>query len=288
MTLTEARKAVTNAEHAAQASARMLKTAGNSDATLSKSMAAAQQTLMVAKGALANATEALQDSHLAEKSASKKYKMAQAGEQSLRKTSEATLTSYLHQGRAERALSLITDAETAKEQIAADALKDIESAEEAQRQKEGKDVATLESTPVAETGGTGGTGATGSMSATAIELKQHLLKQAIKAKMLAAEKDAPITVETMDGHNIAATGAQAVDKTNVELKKQRLLKAAKAMKEADEAIAGPRADDDKSDEELAAMKEAELKTAEMVEAADKETNMTKATLDSYSSTSHFI
>ena len=60
------------------------------------------------------------------------------------------------------------------------------------------------------------------------------------------------------------------------------------MKEADEAIAGPRADDDKSDEELAAMKEAELKTAEMVEAADKETNMTKATLDSYSSTSHFI
>ena len=278
VTLSESRKAVTNAEHAAQATARMVKTAGNSDSALSKSMAAAQHTLMTAQGALANATEALEDSHLAAKSASKKYKMAQAGEQSLRKTSEATLMSYLHQGRAERALSLVTDAETAKEQIAADALKDLDAAEEAQRQKEGKDVVTQESMPVAETGGTGSTGATGSMSATAIELKQHLLKQAIKTKMLAAEKDAPVTVETLDGHDIAASGAEAVDKTSVELKKQRLLKAAKAMKEADEAIAGPRADDDKSDEELAAMKEAELKTAEMVEAADKETNMTKATL----------
>ena len=47
------------------------------------------------------------------------------------------------------------------------------------------------------------------------------------------------------------------------------MKAAKAAKLAQEAIDGPRADNDKSDEELAAEKEAEKKAAKIVEETEQ-------------------
>ena len=89
--------------------------------------------------------------------------------------------------------------------------------------------------------------------------------------MLEAAANETVVEETVDGVNKSSTGgsAEAAHQASLALKKQRLMKAAKAAKLAQEAIDGPRADNDKSDEELAAEKEAEKKAAKIVEETEQ-------------------
>jgi len=217
---------------------------------------------------------------LAVKASSTKYHMAAAAEQAVRKAAEKTLSDYVHQQRGGRALEMVMTQEQTALDVQHDEESDAEKEAEARREAasgatgvDGSVEATGNSAPsldVASITGAAASGMTGN-SATAIEARQVMAKAKAKKKMLEAAANETIAEETVEGVNKSSTGgsAEAAHKASLALKKQRLMKAAKAAKLAQEAIDGPRADNEKSDEELAAEKEAEKKAAKIVEETER-------------------
>merc|ERR1711968_138976 len=269
------------AEADLKSAVKLLKVANvTDDKNLTKNVEVARSRVRSLYGSIANATEDVEDLKLAVKASSSKYHMAAAAEKAVRKTAEKTLSDYVHQQRGGRALEMVmTQEQTAldvQHDEESDAEKEAESRREAASGATGVDggvEATGNSAPsldVASITGAAASGTTGN-SATAIEARQVMAKAKAKKKMLEAAANETVVEETVDGVNKSSTGgsAEAAHQASLALKKQRLMKAAKAAKLAQEAIDGPRADNDKSDEELAAEKEAEKKAAKIVEETEK-------------------
>jgi hypothetical protein len=269
------------ASRAALSAQALVKAANNTDdKNLTSNEKVRQERVRELKSEIQNATEDLEDMQLAVKAARSKYAMAEAAEKAGRVAAEKTLADYVHQHRGARALEMIVTQEETALDVQHDAEADAEKEAEARRAAasgatgvDGGVEATGNAAPsldVESITGAAASGMTGN-SATAIEARQVMAKAQAKKKMLEAVANESIAEETIDGNNKSATGnsAEAEHRISMELKKQRLIKAAKAAKLAQEAIDGPRADNDKSDEELAAEKEAEKKAAKLIEDTEK-------------------
>merc|ERR1711871_581109 len=269
------------ASKAALAAHALVKAANNTgDTNLTSNDKVRHEHVRELNSEIQNVTEDIEVMRLAVKAAQSKYAMAEAAEKAVRKTAEKTLSDYVHQQRGGRALEMVmTQEQTAldvQHDEESDAEKEAESRREAASGATGVDggvEATGNSAPsldVASITGAAASGMTGN-SATAIEARQVMAKAKAKKKMLEAAQNETVEEETVEGVNKSSTGgsAQAAHQTSLALKKQRLMKAAKAAKLAQEAIDGPRADNDKSDEELAAEKEAEKKAAKIVEETEQ-------------------
>lgn len=259
---------VTALEQALRGATHLLKVGGDSeDKSLTANAEEARAQLATAKAVVANATTRLDDSKLAERSAGTQFAMAQEGEKAVRAKAEETLRLYVSESRATLALEKVEEAEKLK--LAMD--------DEAKAEAEAEATApTGAATGAAEeedamTAGTGSTGASGATGAMAIEVLKVAARAKKKAAMVAAERNVSVVAETLAGHSIDATGAALHKKVSEELKKQRLAKAAKAAQLAAEAIDGPRADDSKSDDELHALKDAENRTAQIIEKVERTT-----------------
>ena len=257
---------VTILEQSLRGATHLLKVGGE-DKSLTGNVEELRAQLSHAKATVANATTRLEESRLAERSAEAKFALAQEGERAVRKKAEETLRLYVSESRATLALEKVEEAESLKLAM------DDETKNEAEREAEVAATGSEEGPEPSITAGTGSTGASGATGATAVEIEAAKIaaKAKKKAAIIAAERNASMVVETPSGHNIDATGAAANKRISEELKKQRMAKAAKAAQLAAEAIDGPRADDSKTDEELHALREAENKTANIIEKVERST-----------------
>merc|ERR1711871_1519611 len=269
------------ASKAALAAHALVKAANNTgDTNLTSNDKVRHEHVRELNSEIQNVTEDIEDMRLAVKAAQSKYAMAEAAEKAGRVAAEKTLSDYVHQHRGARALEMVVTQEETALDVQHDAEKDAEREAEARRAAasgatgaDGGVEATGNAAPALDVEAITGAAASGMTgnSATAIEARQVMAKALAKKKMLEAAANETVVEETIDGSNKSATGtsAEAEHRISMELKKQRLIKAAKAAKLAQEAIDGPRADNDKSDEELAAEKEAEKKAAKLIEDTEK-------------------